>query len=469
MSFNRHSRRSFAKALAGIGGAGYFSGLFRDLWAADSGTAPTRFIVLASSNGYPFHYGNDTRPTLQPVNWRPRAADKVSPAGETGWTLDFPNSVLAPLEKHKDSLVIIEGLDLVTDVGGPAPSGHNTLSTLTGFRPKNNCGCSDDYIARNASLDYYLATRILKNTPPFFFSSDGYPQYLGVYGDDGVVIPADTSLTTCFNRIFAPLTIGGPVDPKAVAKKNEQKAIVDYLGGQARKLQGRLAGTERVKLDVHLDALNTIAQQISGSTSISCTKPSRPGNAPSGDLYMPMVMDFVGALIACNLAQVVSFNLDPTNGALMPWLASKDPTFGLSNAYIHGGIVHNELKVSRELRMKLVEIVHNWYAQSISYFFDVLKAIPEGGRGNAYANSIILVAGNLGDADAHSHTNVPFMLAGGGATWAKGRYLNFGTDDLYLTSSGIPHNGLLVSIANQFGANIDYYGDPAFKGPLQRL
>jgi hypothetical protein len=59
--------------------------------------------------------------------------------------------------------------------------------------------------------------------------------------------------------------------------------------------------------------------------------------------------------------------------------------------------------------------------------------------------------------------NVPFVLAGGGGSWAKGRYLSYGRDKTN------PHNGLLVSVLNQFGMNVSTFGDPAFSGELQGL
>ena len=77
------SRRSFLRALSAVGLASPFAGLFRDLWAADATVAP-RLCILNSPHGY------------APEFWRPRAADKVAPGAERGFTLDFPNSSLAP-------------------------------------------------------------------------------------------------------------------------------------------------------------------------------------------------------------------------------------------------------------------------------------------------------------------------------------------------------------------------------------
>jgi hypothetical protein len=55
------------------------------------------------------------------------------------------------------------------------------------------------------------------------------------------------------------------------------------------------------------------------------------------------------------------------------------------------------------------------------------------------------------------------VLAGGGGSYAKGRYLNYGNGNMN------PHNGLLVSVLNQFGMNVSTFGDAAFSGPLKDL
>src|ERR1044071_2682396 len=93
------SRRTFVKTFAGLAAALPFQGLLRDAFAQSMPTY-ARFVVVYNPHG------------CSPELWRPRAPGG-GPVPETGWTLDYyPDSSLGPLEKHKDSLIIIEGLDL---------------------------------------------------------------------------------------------------------------------------------------------------------------------------------------------------------------------------------------------------------------------------------------------------------------------------------------------------------------------
>lgn len=441
------------KAFAGIGAASQFSGLFRDVWA-QSAPAQLRFVVLGSANGY------------SPTYWRPRASDGVSAPTEKDFTLNFPNSSLSPLEKHKDSIVVLDGLDLTTDnTTGYQTGGHNCLSVLTGYHPAGPEGSATQYKSLGPSLDVYLAK--LLNTTEFLFIPTGYngnSNTIGAFRTDGSGVAAEYDLKNSLANWFAGVG-SGAADPKAAAKKNAQTAVIDYLGSDAKRLRGRLAGPEKAKLDAHLDALNGITQKINTTVSISCSKPTSVGSASlSGDKYIPTVLDFTAQLLACNLTRVVNVSIDPINSGTAPWLATLDPIF--KTAQIHNDIAHG-YRPEDDTSQKRLSYVVNWYAQMVSYFIDQLKKIPEG-NGTAYDNTIILWTNELGDPARHMHTNVPYLLAGGGGTYAKGRYLAYGLG-LELANPSDPNTKLLTTLANQFGANLNVFGDPAFPGELPRL
>src|SRR5262245_27834096 len=368
MGLSTFSRRSVVKAFAGVGAASPFLGLVRDLWAADAASYP-RFVVLNSPHGY------------APKLWRPRAADGVGAASETGWTLTFADSSLAPLEKHKDSLVIMEGLDLTTDSANPDfyTGGHNCLSVLTGMHPLRAESTPGQYKSSGASIDVYLAK--LLGTTEFLFTPVGYGggnNTVGAFRADGTGVTAEFSLKKSLVNWFG--SVGtGTSDPKAAAKKNAQLAVVDYLGGQARRLRGRLAGPERAKMEAHLDALSSISQRLNTVVSISCAKPTQApdgeGVKPSGDRYIPIILDFTAQLLACNLTRVVNLSIDPVNSGGAPWLVDKDPVF--KSAGLHNDIAHG-YRPDDDNSQRLLSIITNWYAQQVSYFIDILKAIPEG-------------------------------------------------------------------------------------------
>jgi len=324
----------------------------------------------------------------------------------------------------------------------------------------------NQYRSSHESIDYYLAKRL--NTPEFLFKPTGYSgaaNTIGAFRPDGSGVAAEFDLKKSFVNWFG--SVGGMPDPKATARKNAQQAVDDYLGGEARRLRGRLGPAERAKLDAHLDALAGLSQRIDATAAVGCVRPTNTpdgNNPPAGDKYIPIVLEFTARLLACNLTRVVNVPVDPINSGRAPWLVDKDPTF--ATATIHNDIAHG-YHPEDDKSQRLLSFVHAWYAQQVSTFIDLLKAIPEG-NGTAYDNTIILWINELGDPARHMHTNVPFVLAGGGGRWAKGRYLQYGLglEDRNPTD---PHTPLLTSLVNQYGAGLTAFGDPKYPGELPRL
>jgi hypothetical protein len=121
------------------------------------------------------------------------------------------------------------------------------------------------------------------------------------------------------------------------------------------------------------------------------------------------------------------------------------------------------MRDSDDTSIRKVALIHNFYAAQVSALCDLLKTVDDGNGKTAYDNTIILWTNELGDPVNHLPYNVPFVLAGGGGTYEKGRYLNYGNG----TSNA--HNGLLVSVLNQFGMNLTTFGDPTISGELAGL
>src|SRR5262249_32951975 len=160
-----------------------------------------------------------------------------------------------------------------------------------------------------------------------------------------------------------------------------------------------------------------IKNRVSGTTTapplLTCAKPATK-YPETLDLMTTTqtVLDFTAQVMACGLTRVATIDLNPTRGK-MPWLwTDLDP---------HDDIAHGFRPDDPATGQKLSKL-QNWYATQVSYFIDLLKAIPEG-NGTAYDNTIILWRNELGDPARHMNNNLPFVLAGGGGTYPKGRYL----------------------------------------------
>jgi hypothetical protein len=87
-------------------------------------------------------------------------------------------------------------------------------------------------------------------------------------------------------------------------------------------------------------------------------------------------------------------------------------------------------------------------------------------QGGVLDHTLLMIATEMGNPDAHTCENVPIVLAGGaGGRLAMGRHIrlkeNRSTGEGACqgnTSTPISHNHLLVSLANVYGVEIDTFG-----------
>jgi Protein of unknown function (DUF1552) len=447
------SRRALMKTFAGLGMAAPFYGLLRDAFAQTTTPPPPRFVVLNSPHG------------CAPDMWRPRTASGAAAAsGSSGWTLDFdPDASLGPLEKHKDSLLIIEGLDLKCnyDVDGQY-LGHNggAVAPLTGLHARAPED-ADSMRTTGPSIDTFLASRL--KVAPFLFFPLGYSgsNLMVTFDQSGERVPNEYDLGASFDKwfgAFMPPATAAP-DPKIAARSKAETAVLGYLNADAKRLRARLAGTEALKLDGQIDALNLIAQRLAGVDSTpppaACVKPTRPQSAQDASVVVQSMLTFAAQLLACNLTRVANLSLDPAGSGKMPWIST--------TLAVHTDIAH-AYRPDDPASGRMLSKVQRWYASQVAAFIDLLKAIPEG-NGTVYDNTIILWINELGDPARHMNNNLPFVMAGGGGTYKKGRYLQFSVAPEYKDSPDA-HNKLLTSIANQYGAGVTTFGDPRYPGEL---
>ncbi len=446
---NSIGRRSFLKAMSGLACGSYFSGMFQNAYAQSA--PPLRLIVVNSCHG------------VAPQFWRPQLPDGTS--GETGWSVTFdPDATLAPLDAHKDSMLVLEGLDLsvLYRAGASGLTGHagGAISPITGSDARS----ATDRRAKSPSLDVALAT--LLNQRPLLYRQNGYAgAATGIsYDSTGEPLACLYDPRDVYSQWFASATLPTTDTGEATRRQAAQLKVLATVQADAARLRTRLPAAELPKLDAHLDALNLIETQLQMPATIptSCVQPMQPPNPvydatcgcyPSDPIAeMNVVMNQVVASMACGLTRMATVYLDP--GTYLPALDLGGP-----NRQIHNDVAHS-YRPDDVMSARYLSRVHQWYAGRIADLCTRLKAVPENGA-TLYDHTIILWVKERGDPAQHLSSDLPFVLLGGGGNFRRGRYLDFaGTQ---------PHNGLLVAIANQFGAGVQSFGEPDVTGELPGL
>ncbi|HEV8550657.1 MAG TPA: hypothetical protein VGQ57_16540, partial [Polyangiaceae bacterium] len=105
-----------------------------------------------------------------------------------------------------------------------------------------------------------------------------------------------------------------------------------------------------------------------------------------------------------------------------------------------------------------------WHSGLIARLYDKLAEITEG-DGTAADNTLLVWCTEVSEGNVHSHTNMPFLLMGGGWQFQTGRYLDCAG------STGNPsHTDLLVTLQNAMGVDATTFGRAEYcDGPLKAL
>src|SRR5205085_786544 len=164
-------------------------------------------------------------------------------------------------------------------------------------------------------------------------------------------------------------------------------------------------------------------------------------------------LDLLVNSFVADFARVASYQItNSVGGARMKWLGVNEGHHELSH----------EPDTNEAAQDKLVKI-NRWYCEQVAYLAKRLSETPEpGGSGSLLDNTLIVWTNELGKGNSHTMDNIPFVLVGGGPGFQMGRSLKY---------KNVPHNRLLISLAQAFGHDLKRFGNPDFcgDGPLTGL
>lgn len=361
---------------------------------------------------------------------------------EDDWSL---GSLLSPFERHKDELLVFDGIR-INKAGG---EGHTDAmgSCLTGMpiRAMNGpaLGISvDQAIANHIGAATRVKTLDLSprrnhpNTPWGWMSFSG---------PEAPVLP-EQDPRRAFNALF------GGFDPDAVATPSsevatriaQRRSVLDYVMDDYSRVALTLGTDDRRKIDAHLQAIREIEMRLDVNVASACSVPDDPNEDLDYPQRVRVMMDLMVAAFACDATRVATFNFEGSaDNMIYRWLGTNDR---------HHKAAHNEEPDSMNTIIK----VREYFYGEIAYFLDRMKEVPEV-DGTLLDHSAVLFYTEMGEV--HAAHPVPFHLAGkAGGSFRTGRLMNVGDT---------PHNNLLVSLANAFGLEGDSFGNPSWcTGPI---
>jgi hypothetical protein len=385
----------------------------------------------------------------------------------TGGETDFQLSrTLQPLESLRGHVQVLRGLDHETAEPGPDGAGDHARgggTLLTGVRLKK----SATDVRAGVSIDQVIAGRVGHLTR---FSSleltcdsirksgscdSGYAcayQYNISWSSPTTPMTPEPNPRLAFERLFG---AGAPGERKTnlERRQHEQRSLLDFVLEDARAMRSRLAAHDAQKLEQYLTGVRELEQRIEKAERFRDVKDpgvAAPLGVPSefGE-HVQLMYDML----------LMAFQTDSTRVAtlLLAHDGSNRPFEDIGIVEGHHDLTHHQNRADWIQKVTEIDL---WYVRQFAKFLDKLRSTKEADGSSLLDNSMIVFGSGNADANRHTHSNLPILLAGGGGgTLAGGRFVDHGSQ---------PACNLYLGMADRMGlTDLERFGDSS--GRLARL
>ncbi len=342
--------------------------------------------------------------------------------------------LLQPLAGMRKDFTLFSGLD------HGVKGGHFAVhSFMTGVLSMDAKGMPEG----NISLDQQAAESVGGATrfPSLAIGSED-----GIHGGcqmcwtrSGTRVPPIPGPRELFRRLFVNESAGDLAGMKDGFKR--KGSILDAVHGDARSLQGQLNALDREKLDEYFTSVREVERQLELRKQwADVPKPAPPLKEP---VNTNMVTDL--ALLYDLIA--LAIQTDSTRIATLEIGGGFESRYmGISKDY-HALSHHGQVQANIDQLLQLEE----YQMQQFARFLAKLKSIPDG-EGTLLDHTMVLFGSGMANANAHTNSNLPVILAGGG--FKHGEYKA-------LPSSGLnrrPLCNLYLTLLQRFGLEVDQFG-----------
>jgi hypothetical protein len=377
-----------------------------------------------------------------------------TPAGKSGALGELPTS-LEPLASVKDHLTVMTGMDLQNAY----PGSHATSNSAFLSAARAKLTESTDYFL-GTTVDQVAARKIGSDSPLASLElamdsantvgqcDNGYAcvyQNNLAWSSPTTPLPSESHPRLVFEMLFGE---GGTAQERRQAL-NRRASLLDSVTSEMKRLQMRLGANDRSVVDDYLTSIREVERRITRAESSAEDNPlpdlDRPVGVPAAYAdHARLMFELQTLAFRGDITRVSTFQLArEASNRTYPEIGVPDPHHPTTH---HGGNAEKLAKVAK---------INRFHVSLFAEFLESLSKIPEG-DGSMLDHSLFLYGSGMGNPDAHDHTNLPILVAGGGAGNLRGgRHIRY--------DEPMPLSNLHLTLLNKVGVPLETFADSTGK------
>ncbi|QDT37878.1 DUF1552 domain-containing protein [Stratiformator vulcanicus] len=321
------------------------------------------------------------------------------------------------------------------DVSGGHHAAHSYLTAAP--------GPGGSSFRNTISLDQYIAERLPPETRYNFLTlAVGSDARSGLsWTSGGVRIPPVSSPANLYAKLF----LQGKKDSVArqVRSLQDGQSIMDVIMERAKRMERSLGAGDRAKLDEYFTSVRTLEERLKQNEEwvhtpkpkVKMSKPENPDDRSVVYGRTELFLDLIHLAIQTDSTRVIAIEVGS---------GGRPPIKGVSME--HHNLTHHGKDPTKIEQLKLIE---DEEMKVMARFLKKMKATSEKGE-TLLDRTMIQYGSNIGNAAAHSNTNIPMILAGGG--FKHQGHLAFDNQ------KNTPLSNLYVSMLQRLGFETDSFG-----------
>jgi hypothetical protein len=370
---------------------------------------------------------------------------------------------LSPLAPFRDQVTVLRGLAHHQAEGlGDGDAEHTRAGSvwLNGVHPKLTEGAD---VCAGKTADQIAADQICKDTALTSLELALEPNYMVGNCNDGyscvymntfvwktatMPLPMENNPRVVFERLFG---MGGSAAER-LAEIRRNRSILDSVSEEMASLRKSLGASDRVIVSEYLDSVREIERRIgkaearTGGGALPEVLERPAGIPESFEEHAKLMFDLQWLAYRTDVTRVITFQL------AREFSNRSYPNIGVTDG--HHTVSHHENTAAKQEKYAKI---NKYHMELFAYFLGKMQSTPDG-DGSLLDHSMFLYGGGISDGNKHDHTNLPLLVAGGGAGSLKGgRYLEY--------PEATPMSNLLISLLDKAGVKLDKLGDST--GPLK--